>query len=127
MFQNLAFAFNNDEINITLPEASYYLPMIEEIDPNDITRIRIIRDCKVHSFLIFLHFAIIYSNLTNMHHLNHCFYIKIYIAKWAIHIWKTTHKQYKDVLMQWFKGTGGGAGVPKEFETWDTTKYEIRY
>ena len=40
-----------------------------------------------------------------------------------MHIWKTTHKQYKDVLVQWFKGTGGGAGVPKEFESWDDEKY----
>ena len=40
-----------------------------------------------------------------------------------MHIWKTTLKQYKDILVQWFKGTGGGSGVPKEFESWDDEKY----
>ena len=50
--------------------------------------------------------------------------IDILTAKWAMHIWKTTHKQYKDVLVQWFKGTGGGSGVANEFETWDTSKFE---
>ena len=47
MFQNIAFAFNNEEITISLPEESSDLEKIEEIDPNDITRIRITRDCKV--------------------------------------------------------------------------------
>lgn len=89
MFQNLAFAFNNEEVKVTLPEGAYDLPMIEEIDPNEITRIRIIWD-----------------------------------SKWAMHIWKTTHKQYKDVLVQWFKGTGGGAGIPNKFEIWDDTKLD---
>ena len=41
-----------------------------------------------------------------------------------MHIWKTTLKQYKYVLQKWFKGTGGGAGVPKEFESWDDAKYK---
>ena len=41
-----------------------------------------------------------------------------------MHIFKTTHKQYKDILVQWFKGTGGGSGLATEFETWDSAKYE---
>ena len=47
MFQNLAFAFNNKEVVVNLPEESFDLPMIEEIDANDISRIRLIRDGKV--------------------------------------------------------------------------------
>ena len=47
MFQNLAFSFGNEEVVITLPEESCDLDRIEEINPNDITRIRIMRDCKL--------------------------------------------------------------------------------
>ena len=57
MFQNLAFAFNNEEVIVTLPEGAYDLPMIEEIDGNDLTRIRIIRDCKV-TYISLLYFYI---------------------------------------------------------------------
>ena len=45
-----------------------------------------------------------------------------------MYIFKTTHKQYKDVLKDWFKGTGGGSGLAREFETWDEEqmkKYDI--
>ena len=48
----------------------------------------------------------------------------LYTDRWAIHIWKTTHKMYKDILKLWYKGTGGGSGLSKEFETWNTSKYE---
>ena len=41
-----------------------------------------------------------------------------------MHIFKTTHKHYKDVLVQWFKGTGDGSGVATELETWNTSKKE---
>ena len=41
-----------------------------------------------------------------------------------MNIWKTTHKQDKDVLVNWFKGTGGGSGIAKEFDTWDESKLE---
>ena len=57
IFQNLAFAFNNEEVKVTLPEGAFDLPIIEEIDANDPSRIRIIRDCKV-SFVHFLYFHI---------------------------------------------------------------------
>ena len=46
MFQNIAFAFNNEKILVTLPDGAFDLPLIEEIDGNDFSRIRIIRDCK---------------------------------------------------------------------------------
>ena len=39
-----------------------------------------------------------------------------------MHIFKTTHKQYKDILKDWFKGTGGGSGLASQFETWDVEK-----
>ena len=45
MFQNLAFAFNNEDVKVTIPEDAYDLENIEEINANDITRIRIHRDC----------------------------------------------------------------------------------
>ena len=32
MFQNLAFAFNNEEVKVTFPEGAFDLSMIEEID-----------------------------------------------------------------------------------------------
>ena len=46
MFQILAFAFNNESIVLALPQDAYDLPLIEEINPNDPERIRIIRDGK---------------------------------------------------------------------------------
>ena len=52
MFQNLAFAFNNKDVKVTIPEDAYDLENIEEIDPNDITRIRIHRDCKYFGIII---------------------------------------------------------------------------
>ena len=41
-----------------------------------------------------------------------------------MHIWKTTHKMYKDIPKLWYNGAGGGSGLSNEFETWDTSKYE---
>ena len=55
MFQLLAFAFNNESIQVSLPEDAYDLPLIEEIDPNDPQRIRIIRDCKLLQNCINIH------------------------------------------------------------------------
>ena len=46
----------------------------------------------------------------------------LYTGKWSMNIYKTTHKQYKDVLKDWFKGTGGGSGLASQFETWDVEK-----
>ena len=43
---------------------------------------------------------------------------------WCKNIWETTITQYKAILKDWYKGTGGGPGLIKEFETWDTTKFE---
>ena len=48
----------------------------------------------------------------------------MYIGKWAMHIFKTTHKQYKDVLKDWFKGKGGGSGLVTEVESWDSEKFK---
>ena len=42
IFQNLAFGFNNEEIIVTPLEGTFDLPMIDEINANDLTRIRII-------------------------------------------------------------------------------------
>ena len=47
MFQLLAFAFDNESIQVSLLEDAYDLPLIEEIDPIDPQRIRIIRGYKL--------------------------------------------------------------------------------
>ena len=61
MFQNLAFTFDNADIVVKLPEAAYDLENIEDINPNDLTRIRIHRDsmyyllcCMTSCFIIYL-------------------------------------------------------------------------
>ena len=46
IFQYFALAFNNESIVIELPPDSFDCRLIEKIDANDITRIRITRDCK---------------------------------------------------------------------------------
>ena len=51
IYQNIALGFNNESIVITLPPDAFDLDAIEEIDPNDMGRIRITRDCE---FLILL-------------------------------------------------------------------------
>ena len=52
IYQYFALSFNNESIVIELPPDSYDCTLIEKIDPNDINRIRITRDCK---FAIFFH------------------------------------------------------------------------
>ena len=53
IFQDTALGFNNELIQIDLPCDAYDLLNIEEIDPNDICRIRITRDCKFNISLYF--------------------------------------------------------------------------
>ena len=53
IFQDTALGFNNELIRINLPCDAYDLLNIEEIDPNDICRIRITRDCKFNISLYF--------------------------------------------------------------------------
>ena len=53
MFHNLVFSFNNEEIKVTLPEAVYNLPNVDEINANDMTRICISRYCKDVSIQVF--------------------------------------------------------------------------
>ena len=52
IFQDIALSFNNELIVIQLPPDAYDLTSIEEIDPNNMCRIRITRDCE---FKINLH------------------------------------------------------------------------
>ena len=47
IFQSIALGFNNEDIVIELPPDAYDLHSIDQIDPNDIGRIRITRDCKL--------------------------------------------------------------------------------
>ena len=66
MFQHLSFAFNNADILVILPEVAYDLQNIEDIDPNDLTRISIHRDsmyyllCCMPSFFnhLFMYLAL---------------------------------------------------------------------
>lgn len=45
---------------------------------------------------------------------------------WVKHTLETTNVLYKACLKDWYKGTGGGPGIDKAFESWDDemrTKY----
>ena len=46
LFMELALAFNNDDIELTLPDAAYDLDNVNSLDPNDNSRITIQRDGK---------------------------------------------------------------------------------
>ena len=69
MFMNLALAFNNEEVVITLPDDAFDLENSEMLDPNDRGRISINRDCKYICLKIINFFTIIlllfyYSTIT---------------------------------------------------------------
>lgn len=64
LFQQLAFAFNNEDIQVILPSNAYDLPLIEEIDPNDIGRIRIIRD-GMGNYLVYTFIIIPIQTISN--------------------------------------------------------------
>ena len=54
IYQDIALAFNNDNIVLTLPPNAFDLQCIDEINPNDMSRIRITRDCKyLHCCFVF--------------------------------------------------------------------------
>ena len=46
IYQSIALAFNNESVNIELPFDAYDLSSIKDINPNDMGRICITRDCK---------------------------------------------------------------------------------
>ena len=46
IFQTIAFAFNNEKIVLELPDESYDIVGHEEMDLNQLSRIKITRDCK---------------------------------------------------------------------------------
>ena len=43
---------------------------------------------------------------------------------WIKSVYTTTLQEYKEVLNQWFKGTGGGSGLMSMFETWSSEKLD---
>ena len=43
-------------------------------------------------------------------------------GKWCEKIFKTVLTEYKIILRDWFKGTGGGSGVTSMFENWSSEK-----
>ena len=46
MFQNVCFQFNNERIVVELPPDYYAMGDMYGLDANNITKIRIMRDCK---------------------------------------------------------------------------------
>ena len=66
IFQNIALGFNNESIVITLPPDAYDLNVIEQIDPNDMGRIRITRDCELLILLFILHRVLSLINSNNI-------------------------------------------------------------
>ena len=46
MFQNICLQFNDERVNVELPSDYYAMEYLNEIDANDISRIRITRDCE---------------------------------------------------------------------------------
>ena len=47
---------------------------------------------------------------------------------WIREVYKTTLQEYKEVLHEWNKGTGGGTGLQDKFKTWSEeklNKYDI--
>ena len=46
LFQNVALEFSNEEVMVELTEEAMYLSGIQDIDPNDRSRMRANRDCK---------------------------------------------------------------------------------
>ena len=43
---------------------------------------------------------------------------------WVKHVYDTTQVLYKGVLKNWFKGTGGGAGLTTMLESWNDEKLD---
>ena len=41
---------------------------------------------------------------------------------WIREVYKVTLQEYKEVLHEWNKGTGGGSGLQDKFETWTDAK-----
>ena len=51
IYQTIAFAFNNDKIVVNLPNEACDVGGIQNVDPNDMARIRITRDCEFIYFV----------------------------------------------------------------------------
>ena len=47
IFQTVGLAFNNEEVILNLPDEAYDIPNFDSIDLNDMSRIRISRDCML--------------------------------------------------------------------------------
>jgi len=43
---------------------------------------------------------------------------------WIKYIWETTHSNYKKVLKNWYKSTGGSSGESSMFEGWSNEKLD---
>ena len=54
IFQLLSLDFNNNEIKIELPDEAADVDGADELNPNDILRTRVRRDCKVYIYALFI-------------------------------------------------------------------------
>ena len=54
---------------------------------------------------------------------NHSYYLIHFIcSELDKNVYFTTLSKYKDILEQWYKGTGGGSAFASMFETWSEEK-----
>ena len=109
-------SFNNHDVVLNISTYAFDTIGIEQIDANDMDRIRITRDCK---YIVEQIICIICVILTFQY--AYC-YINL-IGMWVKHVWDTIHGMYKTVLKDWFKGTGSGSGASTMFEGWDNEKH----
>ena len=66
IFTRCAFDFNNKEIIINLPDNAADVDGIDGLDPNDLARIRIERDCKICTLNFMKIVCQIYSSLISL-------------------------------------------------------------
>ena len=93
--------FNNEEIHIRLPNESFDLAGIHDIDPNDVTQTRRLFVTVSDTRLLRLLFYVYITNNISLILYKHTW-------NWEKHVWDTTYIHYKKFLKDWYKGTGRG-------------------
>ena len=79
---------------IDIPPDFYDLEDTEEIDANNMGRIRIMRDCKLQCILL----TYVINMCSNLYHVFNCYYYQFEIGLWVKYIYNTTHITYKEVF-----------------------------
>ena len=118
IFSKLQLEFNREDVVVEIPPDAVDIADVDNIDPNDMSRITIQRDCKIvmncHIFIVLIrcfHNFFIYN------------YIHNYVGRFITSSFDTTMTEYKAVLKQWNKGTSGDPGLDIHFDTWDEDKF----